>query len=357
MMQKYILSLAKKLIAIQSTSKNPKALEEALNLAISYTKEFPVKRFERNGIKSVLIHNQNRATKKFKVILNGHLDVVPGKDYQYKPRIQDGKLYGVGSMDMKANVACLIAVFNAVARKIAYPLALQLVTDEEIGGFHGTKYQIDKGIRAEFVIAGETTNFHIAHKAKGILWAKISAKGKTAHGAYPWRGENAIWNMNVFLNTLQKTFPVPTEEVWATTVNLSRIETTNQSFNKIPDDCSASLDIRYIPEDKDTIQEDITKLLPKGCTIDFLVNESPLFVDKDNMYVQSLKKVAEQITRKKIALYGANGSSDARHFTAVGCNGIEFGPIGGGIGTDNEWVDIQSLNTYYTILTTFLSSL
>ena len=107
-------------------------------------------------------------------------------------------------MDMKANVACLMTVFKDVADKVNYPLGLQLVTDEEIGGFHGTKYQIEKGVRAEFVVVGESTDLNIKNRAKGILWAKISAKGKTAHGAYPWRGENAIWKMNEFLNCLKR---------------------------------------------------------------------------------------------------------------------------------------------------------
>lgn len=48
-------------------------------------------------------------------------------------------------------------------------VGLQLVTNEGIRGFSGTKYQIESGVRADFVIAGEPTNFDIAHEAKGIL--------------------------------------------------------------------------------------------------------------------------------------------------------------------------------------------
>ena len=49
----------------------------------------------------------------------------------------------------------------------------------------------------------------IANEAKGVLWLKVSCKGKTAHGAYPWRGENAIAKMHRFLGDLCKEFPVP----------------------------------------------------------------------------------------------------------------------------------------------------
>lgn len=349
-----IVSLTEKFVSIESIPENTEALESILELALSALKGYTIERFENNGVKSVLIYNSQKRPKKFKIILNGHLDVIPGKEYQYLPKIKNNRLYGVGAMDMKASVACLIIAFKEVAKSINYPLGLQLVTDEESGGFNGTKHQIDKGVRADFVIAGESTNLHIANKAKGILWAKISAKGKTAHGAYPWKGENAIWKMNEFLNLLEKKYPVLNEEKWVTTVSLSRIETSNKTFNKIPDDCAVWLDTRYIPQDSDTIVSNIKELLPKGFTLEIVVKEPALFVDENNQYLKILREIDERVAKKKVSLYGAQGSSDARHFAMMNCDGIEFGPIGGGIGSDNEWVDIKSLGVYFRILKDFL---
>lgn len=350
------LSLAKEFVSVKSIPENPKELEKVLDIALSHLKNYKIERFESNGSKSALIYNSKKRPKKFKIILNGHLDVIPGKDFQYTPKIKKGKLYGVGSLDMKASVACLIMTFKDVAKMVDYPLALQIVTDEEIGGFNGTKYQISKGVRADFVIAGETTNFNIANKAKGVLWLKISTKGKTAHGAYPWRGKNSIWKMIKFLNLLEKNYPILNIEKWATSVNLAKIETKNTSFNKIPDDCVICLDIRYIPEDKNKIIKNIRKILPKGFKLEIIVNEPSMFVAKNNQYLKKLQKAGEQITNKKVTLYGAHGSSDARHFTKIKCNGVEFGPIGGGIGTDNEWVSVRSLSQYHKILKDFLLS-
>ena len=352
-----IVSLSAKFIRIKSVQGNTKALEEVLGLALSELKGFKIERFEKNGSKSALIYNSTKRPKKFKIILNGHLDVVPGKEHQYSPKIVNNKLYGVGALDMKSNVACLLNVFKEMAAKVNYPLGLQLVTDEETGGFNGTKHQIEEGVRADFVIAGETTNFQIAHKAKEILWLKISAKGKTAHGAYPWRGENSIWKMNKFLNLLEKKYPLPTKEKWGTTINLSRIETGNRSFNKIPDACEVWLDIRYVPEEAAIIKKDLKTLLPKGFKLEVVVDEPAMFVDEHNHYLKTLQKIAAEVTGKKVTCYGAQGSSDARHFTRVNCNGIEFGPLGGGIGTDAEWIDITSLGKYTSILTKFLASI
>lgn len=356
-MLKNILSLTKKFISIKSIQSNRKALDGVFELALSNFKEYTVERFERNNSKSALIYNQKKRPKKFKMILNVHLDVIPGKESQYIPRIKGNKLYGAGSMDMKASVACIIMAFKEVADKISYPLALQLVTDEEVGGFDGTKYQIEKGVKADFVLAGEPTNFDIVNEAKGVLKVKISTKGKTAHGAYPWRGENAVWKMNEFLKSFREKYPTPKSERWATTMNLAKIETSNQALNKIPDDCSAWFDIRYISEEESTILKDIKRFLPKSFVLDVITKEPALSTSKDNNFVLKLRETTQEVIKSKVVLRGAHGTSDARHFSRVGCSGVEFGPIGGGIGSDDEWVDIRSLEKYYQILRKFLLSL
>jgi succinyl-diaminopimelate desuccinylase len=56
--------------------------------------------------------------------------------------------------------------FIDCAENLKYPVALQLLTDEEIGGFDGTKFQVESGVNAEFVIATEPTNLDIVVKAK-----------------------------------------------------------------------------------------------------------------------------------------------------------------------------------------------
>lgn len=352
-----ILTLTKQFVSIKSTPDNKEALDEILELALAELGGFSIERFERNNIKSALIYNTKTRPKKFKILLNGHLDIIPGKEEQYIPKVVGNRLYGVGSMDMKANVVCLIAVFKEVASVVSYPLALQLVTDEEIGGFDGTKYQVEKGVRADFVIAGEPTNFDIVHKAKGVLWMKIRAKGKTAHGAYPWRGENAIEKMKTFLDLLQKNFPNPSKEQWVTTVNVANIETDNQAFNKIPDNCTVWLDVRHIPEERGDIIKKIKKIVPKGFAVEIVANEAALLTDQKNVYLKALEAITKKVTKKNVAIRGAQGSSDARHFASVNCPGVEFGPIGKGIGSDMEWVDIPSLGSYYEIVKKFLLSL
>ena len=354
-MANHLLTFAKQLIAIRSTADNPKATRQALQLCLSMLKnDFTVEWFEDHGVPSVLVHNRKKGHRRFDMILNGHLDVVPGKEEQYSPRVVGDRLYGCGSMDMKANVTCLVTVFDELAKQVDYALALQLVGDEEVGGFHGTKHQVDCGVRAGFVLAGEPTNFDIVYKAKGILKATVSAQGVSAHGAYPWRGKNAIWSMHDMLTSLRKAFPIPKKEVWETTLNLARIETTNTWFNKIPDDCTASVDIRFVAEEKKLALQRLKSVLSKDMRLTVLAQEPALDTDRKDPSVVALSKAAKQVTKKRIVLRGANGTSDARHFARVGGSGVEFGPIGGDIGGPKEWVSISSLDTYCEILRAFL---
>lgn len=353
--EKDILSLTKKLIAIPSDPGNAPALSRALDTALSQLKGFTIERFERNGVKSALVYNTRTRPKRFKVLLNTHLDVIPGKKSQYTARIRGKKLYGVGAMDMKANLAAALFAFKDVAKDVSYPIALQLVTDEEVGGFDGTKYQVEKGVRADFVLATEPTNFDVVHKTKGVLWLEIRAKGKTAHGAYPWRGRNAVLLAQECVHNILRLYPSPKTEAWVTTVNVSQIESSNTTYNKIPDDCIVRLDIRYVPSDAKNILQKIRSVLPAGCSMKVVANEPVIDTPAGNTYIQLLNAVSKNTLKKGVIMRGAQGSSDARHFTRVKCAGIEFGPIGGGIGSDNEWVSIPSLAQFKRILEEFLS--
>jgi succinyl-diaminopimelate desuccinylase len=133
--------------------------------------------------------------------------------------------------------------------------------------------------------------------------------------------------------------------------------TSNKTYNKIPDTCEVMLDIRYIPEQINTIVKDIKKLLPKVFSLEIIMKEPAQFVEDNNAYIKKLQVAGKSFVKKGIPLYSAQGSSDARHYTRVGCDAVEFGPLGKGMGTDNEWVDIKSLKTYYQILEKFLHSI
>ncbi|HEY6736861.1 MAG TPA: M20/M25/M40 family metallo-hydrolase [Candidatus Saccharimonadia bacterium] len=353
----YTVDLLKDLVRIPSNPNDTNTARQILERVLIELDGFTIERFTNNNVVSALVYNAKTRPAKFRIILNAHLDVIPGKPEQYTPKQSKDKLNGVGAMDMKASVAVFIDIFRRHARALPYPIALQLTTDEEVGGFDGTKYQVAQGIKADFVLAGEPTNFDIVHQAKGILQVKVSTHGLSAHGAYPWRGQNAVWQMYDVLSKLQAAYPNPQKEAWATTVNLAHISTPNESFNKVPDACEAWLDIRMVPGDRDAVLTTLKALLPKNASLEIIANEPALQTSPSDPFITKLAQSASKFTGKTTTLRGANGTSDARHFSAQGCPGVEFGPIGDGIGADEEWVSLPSLVTYTTIIEDFLQQI
>lgn len=352
-----VLSFAKSLIAIESVKEKPAMLKRVLEEALKPLSGFTIERFEKNGVPSALVYTGTMRPKRFKILLNAHLDVVPAKSEQFKPFEKGGKLWGRGSNDMKAAAAAEILVFKELAKSLPYSLGLQLVTDEEIGGHDGAKYQIEKGVRADFAIAGEPTDMDINNQSKGVIWAKINCNGTSAHGAYPWNGTNALWKAHRFLSALRLVYPVPTKEVWKTTVNVARIETSNGTFNKVPDNASIWLDIRYIPKDTDTVIDRLDAMLPEGTELDIIVQEPCQFTRKNNEYITHLAGALQNVLKKKPQIIVKHGAADIRHFNAVDCDGVTWGPVGAGLHTDNEWVSIKSMLEYVQALQIFLKTI
>ena len=350
-----VVTLASQLIALRTDAGQHDALRAALDLLVQHLPaDVTVEWFERNGHHSFLAYAGASRPARFRIILNGHVDVIPGKAYQYHATQVDDRLYGVGALDMKSNLAVLCAVFVEMVHQVPYPLALQVVSDEEIGGFDGTMLQIEQGVRADFVISGETTQFNVVHQAKGILWLKIHATGTTAHGAYPWRGQNALSILTDAWQRIATEFPVPTSEAWVTTVNLARIETSNAAFNKVPDDAHMWLDVRYVPADAHAVLTRLRACVGTACRIEVVTNEPALDVDATHPDIVRLQAAVRAVHGVPARLTAAQGSSDARHFTRVGCAGVEFGPLGGGIGSDEEWTSMRGLADYAAVMRHFL---
>lgn len=361
-MKTQILPLAKELISVPSVTGDIEKAVDVLKITQRYMDGYTFTPFVSHNQPSLLYSNKKTDTKHFKIILNAHLDVVPGNTDQFTPTERDGKLYGRGAYDTKAGAATMMTLFKELAPKVDYPLALQITTDEEIGGEDGTKYQIDQGIRGDFVVATECgSNFRIIHEAKARLVVKLIATGKTSHSAYPWLGDNAIWKLQKAIHAILQHYPIPDQAAYKTTVNVTHIQTQGKeketAYNRTPDYCEAILDVRYIPTEKETIISQIKLLIGEGVSMEVLHNSSPHQTDVNNKYVQSLHKTVTRVYKENLPLVKQHATSDARHYSGVGVDGIEFGPIGSNQHTDGEYVDIKSLDMYYDILKKFLLSL
>ncbi|HSW79249.1 MAG TPA: M20/M25/M40 family metallo-hydrolase [Candidatus Saccharimonadales bacterium] len=364
MKSQQLIDLTKQFIVIPSTRDNPDSLQDAVKFVADIVSKCPgvtIENFERDGVKSFLAYKGKKRPDKFDIILNGHVDVVPGKPEQFMPIEKNGNLYGRGALDMKGTTMVLADVFCEMVNKVPYSLGLQIVSDEEIGGYNGVRLQIEQGVRAEFVIMGEYANHRntIYNAARGVCWAEIAFKGKTAHGGHLWHGENAVLKAGNFAAALIKRYPTPDRETWATTASIASLSTPNDTYNKVPDSAILKVDFRFTQEDpvfqsEESVRTFIAGLDPDAELINLATFEPAVKVEELNPYTQGLGAAIRKITKEKPQFLGRPAASDGRHYALFNTDIIEFGLFGQRPHSEDEYVSIDSFTEYQSILREFL---
>lgn len=328
------------------------------NKAIEISAEY----LEKNGIFGKIIDNNGFKSYVATIgkgektlVLNGHLDVVSGEKSQFKPVEEDGRLFGRGSADMKAGcVAMMQAMIRLKDENPKSRIMLQLVPDEETGGYHGTKLLVEQGYVGDFVICTEPTNLKISIQSKGIIRLDIESGGAAAHGSRPWEGDNAILKAIENYSKIEKLpiMNIGSDFYEKSTVNLAKI-TGGDIYNRVPDQCVIGLDIRFVPHlDPEEIIDNI-KMLVDG-KVKVLNIEHGVDVNPDHPFIRQLSdSIRKIVPDEKIETAAQHGGSDARFFTGKGIPAVDFGPKGDYWHGDDEYVEIESIIHLENILVDF----
>ena len=347
---------AAELIAIRSTADRPDELHRALDFVLGRLGTgFTVERFRSHGKPSALAY-AGSTRPPFRVLFNAHLDVVPAAPEQFTARRAGDRLYGRGAQDMKVAALVLAEVFRRHAPDLPYPLGLQLVTDEEVGGFDGTAHQVERGVTAGFVVIGEQSGLRVVTESKGLLQVRLLARGVAAHAAYPWLGDNALLTLTGAVGAILARHPVPAAERWVTTVNVARIETADTAVNQVPAGATGYLDIRFPPADTafagrsaEQVAAHLRELA--GGRVEVVVDAlaPPHRADPDRREVRLLRRGG--------ALLRKHGSADGRFYSARGIDAVIFGPGGAGQHGPDEYADLATVRPYAEVLSSFLRAL
>ena len=363
----WFLAAAGELLAIPSTADRPDQLHRALEYVLDFVGPgFTVRRFESAGKPSALVY-PGRAVEAedptFDVILNAHLDVVPADADGFRPRRDGDRLYARGAQDMKISALAEALAFRELAAGLPHPVALQLVTDEELVGRHGTRHQLEQGVRGRFVIIGETSGLRIVTESKGMLGVNLRAEGHGAHSAYQWLGHNALVALMRSVERLLARYPIATAEEWRTTVNLARVHTPNQARNQIPAQAEAWLDIRFPPEDRDLADrttEEIAAYLQEFCEpgVTAVVQhlDAPHHTDPGRPEIARLQAAARDQGFEPDFLR-KHGAGDGRFYGGLGIAAVAFGVGGQGQHGPGEYAEVSTIAPYFQALRQFLAGL
>lgn len=391
--EKEVSTLCSKLIRLRSD--NPPG-------DVSEVAEFVAEYMRSRGLKVEIVEPERGRTNVIgvlegkgdkKLLFNGHLDVVPPGNldaWKYDPyegRIVGGVIYGRGACDMKGAIASMLTFLDVIVKKeirLGGDLIFHFVCDEETGGEFGTGYLAEKGyVKADGCIIGEGSGnsimgYTLVVAERGVLWVRVKARGKAAHGSVPILGENAILKLVKAIESIQGLAKV---EVKATpeleelasgsanylasfiraygiepetlkrnllgiTVNVGTIR-GGTKVNVIPDYAEAEIDIRVPPsmtlEDARELLSERLEVAGPGVDVEAISASEPSYQDPKHPFVQFVRRCVEEITGRSAPLILMPWSTDARYIRRLGIPTIILGPLNESPHSANEYVPIRDL--------------
>ncbi|AFZ69966.1 acetylornithine deacetylase or succinyl-diaminopimelate desuccinylase [Caldisphaera lagunensis DSM 15908] len=300
----------------------------------------------------------NYGNKGVKIGFNSHYDVVPaGKGWSHDPynaTIEEGKIYGRGSSDMKSGIASQIFAVEAlkIMNNIKDKITIRqfIVPDEETVGNKnaGTYYLVEKGFinkeNLNYLIFTEPlnpTNIGIGHR--GALWGTFNLYGKKSHGGFPQKGLDVIRCASKIINyiyeiadkrskTISK-YPIIPEEAKRPSYLVGTIN-GGEWMNTVADFLTFSYVRRLIPEETlEFARNEVNEIIKytenecKGIKIEFLP-----YYEVDNIMFpvdNGVKIISEKIKE----VYNVNpsivlspGTFDIRFIYNKGIESFNYGP-------------------------------
>ncbi|HVU11109.1 MAG TPA: M20/M25/M40 family metallo-hydrolase, partial [Phototrophicaceae bacterium] len=197
------------------------------------------------------------------ILLTGHTDTVSIENMEGDPfdgRIENGRLYGRGSLDMKGGLAAILGAAAALRdQALAGDLWLGFVTDEEYASV-GTDALV-RLIHPDAAILTEPTQGEIVLAHKGFAWLTLTTQGKAAHGSLYDTGVDAIAHMGRLLQSLEalerEQFPKREHELVGRASAHASMIMGGLGLSTYPDRCRMEVEHRLLP---DETVEDVIRL-------------------------------------------------------------------------------------------------
>ena len=265
------LSLCRALIAAPSDSGHEDGVVNALS-------EY----FRSNGVEDIVVDrfgnfiatiHGNKPGKT--VLFDGHMDTVPVTDAEqwahgpYAGEIEDGKLYGRGTSDMKCALGCMavaaVEYFRATKGNFAGNIAVAGVVHEEC--FEGVAArEISARVHPDLVVIGEASecNLKIGQRGRGEI--VVETFGKSAHSANPDQGINAVYYMCKLIELIKEIEPPMSDVLGPGILELTDIKSSPYpGASVVPSHCRATYDRRLlVGETKESVLAPIQAVIDKA---------------------------------------------------------------------------------------------
>jgi acetylornithine deacetylase len=301
-----------------------------------------------------------------KILLNGHLDTVgvAGMSDPFGGTLEGNRLLGRGAADMKGGVASMVAAAEAVvARRIAGDVILALVADEEHGSI-GTEAVLKHlgGRLPDGCIVGEPTWLDLVVAHRGYALVEVILSGRAAHSSQPELGVNAVAHLGRLLTAVEAHPLVGTGSLQATTVS------GGSSAFVLAESARALVERRTVPGERasralDEVERILTGLRDADPSVQAVAVlgltreawEHDPSSPAGGRLARELAGALEQHGRTP-AEVGAPYWMESALWEGAGVPTIVCGPGGGGLHAADEWVDLDQVGLYASVLVDTVSA-
>ncbi|WP_121741335.1 M20 family metallopeptidase [Natronorubrum halophilum] len=307
------------------------------------------------------------------LVLNGHIDVVPAGDreqWEYDPYgavIEDGSLYGRGSVDMKTGVAIGMLATAQFADDIESgelpgSIVFQAAIGEETAE-PGTKTLLESGYDGDYGVVLEPTDLRTGTSEKGLAWYDVHVTGEPSHASRPDQGANAIVRAQPVLDALaeyDETVRDRTDELVGRAYATVTMLKAGTKENVVPERATITIDRRFLPaetiEDIDAEIDAILAEVESAHDVETSWERTRTYesaaIDPNSPLAAVFRRRSATVADVPTEPWGINASTDVRNFiNDAGMDAITWGP--GDISqahTYDEHVDLEAAATGLEIL-------
>jgi succinyl-diaminopimelate desuccinylase len=289
------------------------------------------------------------------VALVGHLDTVRCAEAQ-PLEVRDGRVYGCGASDMKAGVAVMLALLSRWQRlRAARPVWIFYDGEEGPAEANGLEPVLNAGVLPplDLALVLEPTDQALQMGCMGLLHAVVTVRGRRAHSARPWQGENALYRAIPLLERLRD-WPrraVRHGELTYHEVIVATQAWTENSKNVVPDRLMLNVNFRFAPGNTaEAAEAELRALVGDDAEVEVIDRAPAGAVYLEHPLVEPWR------LRRGIPIQCKQAWTDVARFTERGVPAVNFGPGETAQAHQaGEWCSVGSLEFVYSAVEDLLS--
>ncbi|MEK9726481.1 MAG: M20/M25/M40 family metallo-hydrolase [Candidatus Margulisiibacteriota bacterium] len=284
----------------------------------------------------------------------GHMDTVPAF---FEPYEKNGMMYGAGASDMQAGIASFLSFIkaNEAALLARYSIMIILYDKEEGTPIHenglNELIQFDKNLikQIDIAVVAEPTNNAIQLGCVGSLHMKVSIKGKAAHSARPWNGENALYKAIPIIKAISEIQPLKQTVFGVDFFDVIDFTESGASPGRttVPDLWEGNINYRFSPKHSSSSAIEYVQDLINSLKIEGLTSHLVNIVNAGSVIEHKILKKAKEI----LTVEAKQAWTDVAQLTQLGICAFNFGPgLQSQAHLPNECVNLSDMLKYEKLL-------